>query len=152
MSHAQAARVIEQVYNHGQLMAHGDAGGLILYINSPLGAFSVRRDGACAHLHTGAKYARDGRLYADDYNKPEFMVPHDYPRGWHDKFFERFVPALNDPSRDLDELLEHLLKEPDATSTNKLKVSDLPGWGVALDLLAISFIVLLISMIMRLFQ
>ncbi len=77
------------------------------------------------------------------------MVPHDYPRGWHDKFFERFVPALNDPSRDLDELLEHLLKEPDATSTNKLKVSDLPGWAV---LLAISFVLLLISTIMRLFQ
>jgi hypothetical protein len=143
MSHAQAKIVIDHVYKRGQLMSHSDAGGLILHINSDLGAFSVRRDGACVDLRPGAKYGRDGQLYIEDSNKPTFMVPHDYPKGWHDKFFKKFVPALDDPSRDLDELLENLLKEPQSRDTPRVVedrhvvISNMPGWLVLLIVVTI---------------
>lgn len=105
MSHEHAAKIIEHFLHHGSLAGHCDVGGIVLHINSPLGAFSVRRDGGFAQFRQGARYAADGSLFIDQPNKPTYMVPHDYPRDWYEPFFVKYVPALDDPHSNLEAAL-----------------------------------------------
>lgn len=78
---------------------------------------TMRRDGGFAEFTPDAFYSGDKTFYGSP-NKATFKVPHDFPRGWQDPFFVKFVPALEDPLGDLDALLKAASqqKKPDPYS------------------------------------
>lgn len=133
MNHEHAAKVIYHFLEYGHLVGRGNAGGiLLLYINAPLGAFSVSHDGARTVFRPGARYAEDGSMFIDQRDRPTYTIPHDYQGGWHEPFFVKYVPALVDAHSELGNLLD---------SFDKQQKQDPPDSAPGARLLLIGFIV-----------
>lgn len=97
--------VLDHFLKFGTLVGHGNGGGLVLYINAPLGAVMMRDDGGCFSFHPSASYNSDCRIENFSIRSPSYRLHYQYPNDWVKPFYEKFVPDIVSPEAALERLL-----------------------------------------------